>query len=217
MIIGNGMISTSLKKIDNKNILFFASGVSDSTCRDEIKFNRERILLKESINDKKLIYFSSIPEYISNEKYLNHKKNIENIIQNNYKNYIIIRIPQIYDKGGNKKNFINFIYNNIKNNIEFDMYNTYRSIIKIDDLIKILDYLIKIDYNGCFDINYIELMNVSCYVNIIEKILKKKAQIKNIIDIDIDIKENNIFVEEVIREVGIIKKDYNYNGFLSSL
>jgi hypothetical protein len=46
MIIGNGMIANNLSKIDNDNVLFFASGVSNSLCNDENEFEREIKLLK---------------------------------------------------------------------------------------------------------------------------------------------------------------------------
>ena len=74
MIIGSGLIAKSCKIIDNSDVLFFASGVSNSMSNNESEFEREINLLNDNLNtEKKIIYFSSIDEYVINEKYLEHK------------------------------------------------------------------------------------------------------------------------------------------------
>ena len=172
MIIGNGMIAKNLSKIDNNDTLFFASGVSNSLCNDENEFEREKKLLLEHIKtDKKFIYFSSVNEYIINEKYLYHKLDIEKIITDNTNNFIIFKIPQLIGNGGNPNNFINFLYDNIINEIEFKLIDTKRSLLDVNDLVLINDYLLKIDYVGFFSINYVELLNVTDFIKIIEKII----------------------------------------------
>jgi nucleoside-diphosphate-sugar epimerase len=210
MIVGNGLIAKNLHPIDKKDILFFASGVSNSMCNDRDEYDREFDLLKKHINsNKKLVYFSSIDEYIVNEQYLNHKKKIEEFIKNNVDNFIIIKIPQLIGKNGNPNNFINHIYNNIKNNTEFDVFLTKRSLLDVEDLIKILNFLIKKKFNGVFDINYVELMYVNDFIKIIEDIVNKKVKIKNTIKIEQDIKKNSVFVETVLTKIIKEKKSYN--------
>ena len=49
MIIGNGLIAKSLQEIDSENVLFFASGVSNSLETRDSEFEREYFLLKETI------------------------------------------------------------------------------------------------------------------------------------------------------------------------
>jgi len=209
MIIGNGMIANKLLKIDNNDILFFASGVSDSSCKDFNEYNREIELLKTILNTKKkLVYFSSINEYITNNYYLEHKLKIENIIKNSTKNFIILKLPQLIGDGGNNKNFIHFLYNNIKNDTSFTLYDTYRSLLDVDDMLNILEYLIKIDYAGFFNINYIELKSVKEFIEIIEKILDKKSLISNIIKININIQNNDFLLNNIINNM--INR-YNYN------
>ena len=144
MIIGNGLIAKSLTHIDSDDIIFFASGVSNSMCNNKDEYDREFNLLKKYLNfNKKLIYFSSIDGYIVNEEYLNHKKNIEKIIQNNVGDFIIMKIPQLVGEKGNNGNFINYIYNNVKNGLGFDLFLTKRSLLDIEDLVSILSFLIK--------------------------------------------------------------------------
>jgi nucleoside-diphosphate-sugar epimerase len=210
MIVGNGMIAKNLACIDRSNVLFFASGVSDSLCTDKSEYEREIELLKNNLNtDKKFIYFSSIDEYILNSQYLLHKKEIQSIIQSQTDNHIIIKVPQLIGENGNPNNFINYIYNSIKNEIEFNVIITKRSLLDISDLVKILDFLLHIDFRGIFNINYIELQSVTEYIEIIEKISGKKAKINKITTIDQDIKLNDEFVNKVIKEN--IKSLENYN------
>jgi nucleoside-diphosphate-sugar epimerase len=208
MIIGNGMIANNLSKIDNDDVLFFASGVSNSLCNDENEFEREKKLLLDYINtDKTLIYFSSVNDYIINEKYLQHKLTIEKIITENTNNYIIFKIPQLIGNGGNKNNFINFLYNNIINGIEFNLIDTKRSLLDIDDLVKICHYLCSINYNGFFIINYIELLEVTNIIKIIEEITNKKALIKNDKKLLQNISNNSDYVNEVLDKL-IDKNSY---------
>ena len=205
------MIANNLSKIDNDDTLFFASGVSNSLCNDENEFEREIKLLLEYINtDKKLIYFSSVNDYIINEKYLQHKLSIEKIITDNTNNYIIFKIPQLIGNGGNKNNFINFLYNNIVNGIEFNLIDTKRSLLDIDDLVNICNYLLEINYTGYFIINYIELLKVTDIIKIIEEITNKKSLIKDNKILSQNINDNIDFVNEVLDKI-IDKNNYTKN------
>ena len=68
MLIGNGLIATEMKKIDNDDTLFFCSGVSDSTVTSQKLFQREVDLLNSiTINFEydRIIYFSSISNTIN--------------------------------------------------------------------------------------------------------------------------------------------------------
>jgi len=208
MIIGNGMIANNLSKIDNDDVLFFASGVSNSLCNDENEFEREKKLLLDYINtDKKLIYFSSVNDYIINKKYLEHKLIIEKIITDNKNNFIIFKIPQLIGNGGNKNNFINFLYNNIINGIEFKLIDTKRSLLDIDDLVNICNYLLEINYTGYFVINYIELLEVTDIIKIIEEITNKKSVINDIKKLSQNINSNSDYVNEVLEKL-IDKNNY---------
>jgi hypothetical protein len=60
MIIGNGLIAKSLKNIDSKDHLYFASGVSNSLETRSSEFEREFSLLKNNIiqhKENKLFIF----------------------------------------------------------------------------------------------------------------------------------------------------------------
>jgi len=145
MIIGNGLISKSLEVLfkQDEDVIIFASGVSNSQETNETNFLREQKLLEEILNsfiDKKIVYFSSIllKKNISSP-YYNHKRKMEKLIKKKSKNFLIIRLPQVIGFGGNNKNLINYFINKINSSeiIEIEK-KTYRSIIDVSDLKKII-------------------------------------------------------------------------------
>lgn len=95
MIIGNGHIASAIE--NRKGFLFFASGVSDSSCNDYRQFEREVILLKQIYIPLSLtiVYFSSINIFDKDTPYYQHKMEMEARIRAYFKNYWIIRIGNI--------------------------------------------------------------------------------------------------------------------------
>ena len=119
MIIGDGLIATAfLEKYDkDKNIIIFASGVSNSQEINPSHFLREKKLLNKIILENpniKFIYFSTILIGYKNNPYYTHKKEMEDLIKKTSTNYIIFRVPQLIGKTGNNNNLINSLVNTIK-------------------------------------------------------------------------------------------------------
>jgi hypothetical protein len=90
MIIGNGSIARVLK--DREDLIFFASGVSNSSCIDEKEYKREFNLLKTVPTNNHIVYFSNLGVYYKKDRYTQHKIDIEEYIRNHYKSYTIVRI-----------------------------------------------------------------------------------------------------------------------------
>ena len=90
MIVGNGSIARVLT--DRDDLVFFASGVSNSSCIDEKEYEREFDLLKTIPIDQHIVYFSNLGIYYKKDRYTQHKINVEEYIRNNYKTYTIVRI-----------------------------------------------------------------------------------------------------------------------------
>jgi UDP-2-acetamido-2,6-beta-L-arabino-hexul-4-ose reductase len=189
MVIGNGLISKSFKKLFNEdeNVIIFASGVSDSQETNNDNFLRENKLLTETIKNntgKQIIYFSSIIVDFKSNPYYNHKKEMENLIKKMSKNYLIFRIPQLIGIDGNKNNLINYLIEKIKNKEKIIIYrDCKRSIMDIEDIFKFVNYCInkitnKIIYvSGIEKIFIIDLSKKIAYhlnENIIMEIKKKK-------------------------------------------
>lgn len=191
MIIGSGFIAKNFKKkslfIKNLRIAIYASGVSNSQSTNKNNFLRERkkiLTYKKKIGTKLFIYISTCSIFDPSRKntaYVKHKLNMENLIKNNFKKFIIVRFPEVVGFGSNKKNLINFFYQKIVNNSKFILWtNSKRNIIDIDDAVKLcLNFIKNIKKNKKIklEVNIANTMYVSVasIVNIIEKLTCRKA------------------------------------------
>jgi hypothetical protein len=64
MIVGNGLIAREFKNFEHEEVVYFASGVSNSINPSQSDFNREQKLLIESLKTRKpLVYFSTTSVY----------------------------------------------------------------------------------------------------------------------------------------------------------
>jgi len=90
MIIGNGNIAKVIQ--DREDVIFFASGVSDSSCTDENEFIRERDLIHWTDRTKHLVYFSGLNIYTKDTPYAMHKKRMERHVKHLFKSYTIVRV-----------------------------------------------------------------------------------------------------------------------------
>ena len=212
MIIGNGLVGTEMKKIDFDDILFFCSGVSHSTVTSQKLFQREIDLLNsitKNFEYDKIIYFGSLP-YLNNKIFLEHKENVENKIKALNKKYIIARVPTVVGKTGNSNNLIPLFVNSIKNSLPVNIHETFRSILDVSDLRRIVEYLILDKFNGEIDINYIELIRPESLLDIISKILKRSPKINKYTE-ESDrfvVNQNNEYVIHLLRELSIGEVGY---------
>jgi len=184
VIVGSGQIAKVFACEDSNNVIFFASGVANSSCTDKNEFVREENLLKktlENANTKKFVYFSSCAlsakNYPLNEYYL-HKKNMENIIIAKSENYYIIRLPQLIGDIFKRHNTLfNFLYHKIINEESFFIYkNAFRYVIEINDVrFLVTQFINKMSPRQI--INFANPYRYSIFeiVDIFEKILNKKA------------------------------------------
>jgi len=142
MVIGKGDIASMLN--DREGAIFFASGVSNSNETRESEFIREIELLKKQDKTKCLFYFSSIAlddlDKVKKSKYLQHKLNVESIIESNFKNFNIIRVGNI-NWGINPNTFINYIKNKIKKGEPVVIKDEVRYIINKEQLVLLTDNL----------------------------------------------------------------------------
>lgn len=104
MIVGNGDIASVLP--ERKDLLFFASGVSNSQEKREFEYEREVNLLNKQDRLKHIVYFSTLAVFYSNTRYAMHKRVMEKLIKDNFEYWTIIRIGNI-TWGKNLHTFIN--------------------------------------------------------------------------------------------------------------
>lgn len=219
MIIGNGLLGRAFLNNEQnyENFIIFVSGVSDSLNSDKASYEREKLLLIKTLKEqttKKLIYFSSVLSGVIDNNYYNHKLEIENLIKIHSNNYIIFRVPQIIGKSGNKNNLFNNFKNIIINGGEVTVYkDVYRSLLDVDDLVKIVDYFKDTLNNEIINISDIEKISVLDIVINISEALKKTPNIKLIKKHDDNnwVSINDIIVDEAINNIGINRIGYTDN------
>lgn len=182
-IIGNGMIAKGFKiaAITSRELVIFASGVSNSLEEDKIKFNREIDLLNQHLKTNKcFVYFSScsIDDIsLGRTEYVVHKKNIENIIVSRG-NYFIFRLPQVVGYSKNTHVLANFLYSKIKKDQQFEIWKyATRNFIDIDDVFKIVKYMIdnNIGFNTVTNIAASSSSAILTIVKCFEQIVNKEA------------------------------------------
>jgi len=218
MIIGDGLLGRSfLNSNQNYNdIVIFASGVSDSLNSNESSFEREKLLVLNTLKEYKtykFVYFSSVLAGVIDNNYYNHKIDIEELIKTHSDNYIIFRVPQIIGSVGNKHNLFNHIKNLIENNQEVIVYNNvYRALLDVDDLVNLVNYFKDTITCKTINISNIEKITVLDIVNIISNQLKITPNIK-IVDVEGDnwTDDNDIIVDNAIKNLGISRTQYTNN------
>jgi hypothetical protein len=132
MIIGNGSIAKILE--DRNDIVFFASGVSNSSCTDEKEYEREFNLLKTVPTDSHIVYFSNLGIYYKQDRYTQHKREVEEYIRNNYKSYTIVRI-EVCEWVKTPYTILNFFKTQLSQGIEPTIQDTTRYVLSLDEFL----------------------------------------------------------------------------------
>ena len=150
MVIGNGFVAKSFEKYNaNSELVIFASGVSDSKNSTNKDFEREKILLSETIKqnqNKRIVYFSTTsiedPD-LKETLYVKHKLELEKIIRKNALQYHIFRLSNLAGKTKNPNTLLNYFHFHIDNRIPFEVWaNAERNIIDIKDVFSIINYIL---------------------------------------------------------------------------
>jgi nucleoside-diphosphate-sugar epimerase len=202
MVIGKGLIGQKFESYkNNEEIIIFASGVSNSKNTEIHDYEREINLLKKTIegnSNKTLVYFSTCSVYDESENksnYVIHKKEIEDYIKKNQKNYYIFRVSNLVGITKNKNTVLNYFFDQIKNGRHFQLWeNAIRNLIDIDDMKLIVDSVIK---EGILKNKIINIANpisnsAKDIVKTVEDITMLKAQFSSIekgVNFKIDISE----------------------------
>lgn len=224
MIIGNGLIAKSVRgKINDDELIIFASGVSNSKEQNDEEYKRELSLLEKIILEnpnKKLIYFSSCSVVSSNNvKYNRHKLNVESFIRNSTKNYIILRLPNIVGLPSKNNQLINYFYYSLVNDDEMSINVNYiRHLIDVDDLSLIVDKL-KNENEVTLNVAFNNGIKVGELLTIIEEIVGKEFKNIDIVNDKNDyVIDNGQFLKLIINSEdfntnpkNIIKKYYTKN------
>ncbi|KNB62423.1 MULTISPECIES: sugar nucleotide-binding protein [Chryseobacterium] len=226
MIIGNGLIANLFKNHDRENVVFFASGVSNSLEIRPEEFLREENLIKNTIaanKDKIFVYYSTCSIYDSSKTgsdYVLHKLKMEQIIKNSCDRFLILRVSNAVGKGGNANLLMNYIVNAVKNNETINVHTkATRNLIDVEDIKKItLDLLDKKDANKIINVAYINNYSIIEILEIIERFYNKKTNLNltnsgsgyniDVADIGNYFTENNATDKEIYLST-ILKRYYS--------
>ena len=181
MIVGNGMIATACRAIDRDNVIFFASGVSDSGETSRNAFARESNLLDSYLcyDDKILVYFGTSTD--SNSIYSLHKQKMCKKVKT-AERHIVLNLSQVVGRGGNANNFFNSIFTALTNGDEIKVCPVYRSLIDLDDIIMALEWLLDNHLYGEHNLFDIDLMSVKDIVVMMAEEIGVEANITEIED-----------------------------------
>lgn len=137
-IEGNGDVASVLT--DRPGMVFFASGVSNSQELRESEYQREKDLLLQQDRSQKLVYFGSLSIFYSDTRYTQHKKEMEELVKENFPDYCIVRIGTI-TWGDNPHTIINTLKNHVANEEPLEIRDVYRYVIDKDEFLHWIDLI----------------------------------------------------------------------------
>lgn len=212
MIEGRGMIAKAFFNYkESKDFFIFASGVSNSQELDINEFAREEKLLLDKLtcySESVFIYFSTCSIYDSsmiNSEYVKHKLAMEKLIESKHSSFYIFRLPQVVGRT-ESPTIINYLYQKINTNELFDLWdNSTRNLIDVEDVFKIVDYIIqkKVYLNQIINVASPTNIKIKNLVLIVENILNKKGNYRIVdkgIAYEIDISK----IEPILKYLQII-------------
>ena len=184
MIIGNGLIANLFRENDRENVVFFASGVSNSLETEKSAFLREENLLRKSLEenpDKIFIYFSTCSIYDSSKNgspYVNHKLKMEQIVEELADQFLILRVSNAVGKGGNPNLLMNYLVNAFHQEKEITVHTlATRNLIDADDVKNItLKFINENSFNKIINVAYLENFSTKEILEILEKHFNKTAK-----------------------------------------
>ncbi|WP_313598020.1 NAD-dependent epimerase/dehydratase family protein [Epilithonimonas vandammei] len=177
MIIGRGLLASLFIESDREDVIFFASGVSNSLEDNPQEFLREENLIKKTMEenpDKLFIYFSTCSIYDSSKTgsdYVLHKLKMEQLIKNSCRKYLILRVSNAVGNGGNPNLLMNYLIQSIKNNDTINVHTkATRNLIDAEDIKNITFQLIeKSELNKIVNVAYVQNYTIIEILEIIER------------------------------------------------
>lgn len=215
-VVGSGMIAQAYQKNLNsfKNSCIYAAGVSNSGCRDQSEFDRERARLIESLQQhdpsQLFVYFGTCSVYDREARYtdyVNHKLAMESLVTQ-CSRYLIFRLPQVVGVTPNPHTLMNYLYARVSRSEAFTVWTkAFRNIVDVDDVVSITREIFD---RGGFENRIINIANQRTYSmqEILEtlQLVTDKTAIYTTVErggrYDIDISE----IREIIEK---LKIDFN--------
>jgi len=114
----------------------------------------------------------------ANNYYGKLKLKSENYIKKNLQNFSIIRVFNIYGKDQPKGYFIPDIKQKIKENISIKINNSYRDFINVKEVVRFINFLIKKDLKGIYNIGSGKSYKLTDIIKMISNKMKIKSNLQ---------------------------------------
>ena len=167
-IIGDGMLAKAFK---NSAFNVFASGVSDSSCKDPAQFKREKDLLPEY----PVLYFGTCSQ--EDSPYVAHKVMMQDEVLK--RGGMVFRLPTVAGESRNPNTLLNFLYRSlIKREVITVFEEAKRRIVDVNDVVLMSA---RIGFrNRSFDIAPQESHYIIDIVHALEKVVGIEAEIRTV-------------------------------------
>lgn len=186
MVVGKGLIASLFAESEREDVVFFASGVSNSLENDTNQFLREELLIRDTLfqNPEKLfIYFSTCSIYDSSKTesdYVLHKLKMEQIIKAHGANYLILRVSNAVGSGGNPNLLLNYLMQSAKNEALINVHTqAVRNLIDAQDIKNITEkLLVEGKFRKIVNVAYLHNYTILEILETIERLSDKKLKLK---------------------------------------
>ncbi|AFR35035.1 NAD-dependent epimerase/dehydratase family protein [Riemerella anatipestifer] len=228
MIIGNGLIASLFKEVDLDDVVFFASGVSNSLATDKAQFQREENLLRKNIKEtpnRLFLYFSTCSIYDSSKAespYVLHKLKMEQVVAETCSRYLVLRLSNVVGKGGNPNLLMNYLVNSVKRGEVINVHTkATRNLIDAEDVKAVVFNLLKQkQLNRVVNLAYIDNYTIIEILEILESAIKLKPNLNLIkagagYPISISSEVENYFVENSLNNKYLYLKNILSKYYLS--
>lgn len=133
MIVGNGDVASVLPERDD--LLFFASGVSNSQETNPAEYLREMDLLLKQPHEAHVVYFSSLAVLTGGvSRYVEHKRQMESVVSSEFPRHTLVRIGNI-TWGTNPHTFINYMRGQRERGEELEVRDEFRHVVDQDEFL----------------------------------------------------------------------------------
>jgi nucleoside-diphosphate-sugar epimerase len=186
MVIGTGLLAKKFEAYKaSKDILIFASGVSNSKETNPEAYKRETDLLIATLKkhpEAKLVYFSTVSitdVSVNTSAYVQHKIKLEKLIKSEATQYVIFRVSNVVGAQGNPNTIMNFLVTAVKEQTPITIWSkAERNIIDVDDVLFIVQgVLAENRTNTTINIAVRESMLVQDILKQVEQFLQQKGHV----------------------------------------
>jgi len=184
VVVGNGMMANAFRAFKSRrDVLIFASGVSDSTEERPAAFQRERELLRQtraSHPDTLLVYFGTCSADDPDRRdtaYVRHKQSMESLIATFPHPWVAFRVPLAIGPIHRSPTLANFLHHKIMRGESFEVWGrSIRYPIDVDDVVRIVARLVDDSSMWRRTINVaLRSFPVTDFVSSLERITRRTA------------------------------------------